>query len=176
MQFKVFSDGDSDKVLISTKPMTDSDHPVWFVIRIMYTEEWDSEWAAKNGKYNVEIHAAGHEWAERKELESAARSIGMEMEQFDGLAPDVKAVLLMEYGISACLWQRSGNNVNQLVKAAKHNIWPDNRSKNRETKIIGSIMFGFTMDQPLNMIGSTGWDFIRGDILAGLKKHEEAVS
>lgn len=31
-------------------------------------------------------------------------------------------------------------------------------------------MFGFFMDAPLNAIGSTGWDFVRGDITAALSK------
>jgi len=35
------------------------------------------------------------------------------------------------------------------------------------------MFFGFMMDKPINRIGSTGWDFIKGDINAGLKRIDQ---
>lgn len=55
-----------------------------------------------------------------------------------------------------------GNNKGELLKAARK-------------ELLGvDMLFGFYMDRPLNAIGSTGWDFIKGDITAGFRKHEES--
>lgn len=35
------------------------------------------------------------------------------------------------------------------------------------------MLLGFYLDAPINMLGSTGWDFLDGDVTAGLKRLEE---
>jgi hypothetical protein len=46
----------------------------------------------------------------------------------------------------------------------------------KEADILTGIMFGFNMDSPKNGIGSTGWDLLRGDVMAGLRRYSEQDS
>lgn len=75
-----------------------------------------------------------------------------------------KVLALSEYGIFAQLWTKSGNNKAQLLKAARE-----------EAQIIKSFTFGFKMDCAANALGSTGWDFIKGDITAGLRRYRKTA-
>lgn len=65
------------------------------------------------------------------------------------------ATALHDYGVSAQVFNVSGNNINKMFA----NI----RKKCNEIK----VMFGFYMDKPINMVGDTGWDFVKG--LGGFK-------
>jgi hypothetical protein len=38
------------------------------------------------------------------------------------------------------------------------------------------FFFGFAMDQAQNRIGSTGWDLIKGDLLAGLNRQPDMTN
>lgn len=68
------------------------------------------------------------------------------------------AVLLSEYGYHAVLSSNTFSNLRKGVKEAKTQAEAIN------------MMFGFYMDHPQNRIGSTGWDFIRGDMMAALDR------
>lgn len=155
---KVTKDSDDAKNWTS-EVYKDSNWPLVFIIRCQYCEYWDSEWA-KQGKYHFSINAVSPK-AAKKKIDSACQSMSMSREDFDKYPIEVQAEILLDYGTAATLWQRQGNNMGKLLKAAKEElgvIW---------------IMFGFYMDKPLNAIGSTGWDWIRGDILGGLKKRSK---
>jgi len=43
-----------------------------------------------------------------------------------------------------------------------------------EAEVQAGMIFGFAMDRPQNAIGSTGWDLIKGDTLAGLNRYKAA--
>jgi len=153
LRFKKLSDSDSGMMLVSNE-FSDSDWPVRFVIRVMYTDYYDSEWTKTAGKYHVEVHATSFAACGKKEIDRASESASEDIAE---MSPEWQAVALVEYGTSANLWQKTGNNLAELLKSAR-----------KELALI-SMLFGFYMDKPLNAIGSTGWDWIRGDILAGLK-------
>lgn len=74
---------------------------------------------------------------------------------------EAKVEALHSYGISAKLWDDEGDNCKKLLKEA-HN--------QAETS---SIFFGFMMDKRQNLIGDTGWDFIKGDIGKALRRTEK---
>ena len=107
-------------------------------------------------KYMVTLQAVSPDEAGEKELNSALESFGWEDIDRSELTDWQRVGLLSESGCYAQLWNDGGDNLKKLLKEAH------NQAK------ISDIMFGFMMDRPINMIGSTGWDFIKGDILAGL--------
>jgi len=61
-------------------------------------------------------------------------------------------------GIEAKVFGESSNNARELMKQAR-----------KEAEKI-ELLFGFYMDRPQNAIGSNGWDFIKGDVMAGLQR------
>jgi hypothetical protein len=69
-----------------------------------------------------------------------------------------KAQALLEYGLAATLWDNSGTSPRRLLDAALSHL-PE-----------VAMFCGFKLDAPQNAIGTSGWDFMRGDILAGLKR------
>lgn len=129
----------------------ESDWPITFILRTQFTEHWSEEWAKKAGRYSVEIHAVSPEAAE-KEIDNAIRSVSLAREEFQALPRFAQCEILLDYGVSACLWSKTGNNRAQLEREAR-----------KELKMI-CFLFGFYMDRPLNAIGNTGWDWIRGEV------------
>lgn len=138
-------------ILYDAGLVTDSDHPAFLFVKVEHCEHWDSEWA-KQGKYNVSIETAGPEWVSAEETARALQSCGMSREEFDKLTPLWQSRVLAEYGIRAVLWQRQGSNLRGLLKDAR-----------KELGLV-EMLFGFYMDKPMNRIGNSGWDFIRGEI------------
>ena len=78
--------------------------------------------------------------------------------EFDGglcwseLSTNGKINVLVERGTHATLWQQSGIDETELINQAKEQY--------QQTLTVG----GFQLDQPQNAIGSTGWDFMKGEI------------
>ena len=157
--FSIVEDSDDSIVYVARKDFTDSDKPLRFAVKVMYCEEWDSEWAT-NGKYHIEICAVGPEWCSEETLGRAAECCGMSMEEFGKVSEEWRCLTLIEYGTRAPLWQEQGNNLRKLLKAAREEL----------ARI--QMLFGFYMDRPVNAIGDTGWDWIAGDIGAAMKRKE----
>lgn len=67
---------------------------------------------------------------------------------------------LMRRGTCACVIQESGNSKVDVLQRIQERMF--------EVTTLG----GFVLDRAQNAIGSTGWDFMKGDILAGLKRHQ----
>lgn len=65
------------------------------------------------------------------------------------------------YGLCASLAELYGNNEDELLTEAKKQAIP----------LKGLI--GFYLDRPQNAIGSTGWDFLRGDIDRPLREYQK---
>jgi hypothetical protein len=66
--------------------------------------------------------------------------------------------LLVSYGVYATLKTRYGSNYSKMFKEA------------RKEAICAAGLYGFYMDKRQNRIGSDGWDFQRGNVLAGLNQ------
>ena len=148
---KLWNDNDSEKSWISRGPMVNSDWPVWFVLRAQYMEEFSEEFARDVGKYCVEILAVAPDAVSTEEMKNAFKYVGWE----DGLANttvEQKIDALVSYGTYARLHNGTGNNLSKLLKEARQQLSPM------------SGLFGFYMDRQQNAIGSTGWDFIKGEI------------
>lgn len=170
-KLKVLHDYDSSLLLMREEPLNDcgqfddpdtEDHPAYGCIKLEYTEDWGDD-AAKAGKYYVCLHVVGPKWVSEKDALSAMSSCGADDGKlFADLSLAQQCEILLDYGISACVWQKQGHNKSQLLQEAKK-------------EFVGlSCMFGFYMDRVLNGIGSTGWDFMRGDLDAGLHRALES--
>lgn len=67
---------------------------------------------------------------------------------------------LMSRGTCATVIQESGNSKVDVLQRIQARMF--------EVTTFG----GYGLDKAQNAIGSTGWDFMKGDILAGLKRHQ----
>ena len=122
------------------------------VVRLMFTDEYDSEWAAENGKYHVELLAVTPGIVGKKERESLFSSFDINETDWNEYDNDVKCEYCIQYGYSACLWQNTSNDSNSLLVEVE---------KQRQTAL---ILGGFMLARSQNAIGSTGWDFMKGKL------------
>jgi len=141
----------------------DYDFHYWLVMDVRPNEDW--EYGDKDRpKYWVSLAVVSPEAADPKELQAAARSWGMD--DADTLKAQADPLFLVEclhsYGVAAYVWNGEGNNLSVLMKEAR-----------KEAQLASGIMFGFYMDRAQNMIGSTGWDTVKGDLLARLRRYED---
>ena len=151
MRFKELTNNDTEIRLISKK-LNNGDFDYWLVIEVLYMEEFTPD---PDFKYMVTLQAVSPQEAGPKQLKEALECFGLEEKEIE-LTDWVKVGLLSESGCYSQLWNEGGDNLREILKEAR-----------QQANIIESL-FGFYMDRPINMIGSTGWDFIKGDILAGL--------
>lgn len=152
MRMRVIHDYDCDKLWFS-RWIDRGDFPFLFAIKLEYLEDHGEEIVKSLGKYIVSVRAVSPAAAGEENVKQALRSCGWE-----GMPDSQEAIaeVLLDYGTYATLGEFHGNNVKSLLKQARECL--------RES----DMFFGFKMDRAQNRIGSTGWDFIRGDILAGL--------
>lgn len=140
----------------------DYDFHYWLVMDVRPNEDW--EYGDKHQpKYWVSIAVVSPEAADPKELQAAIASWGL---PDDRLAEYMKDPLFLveclhSYGVAAYVWQGEGNNLSVLMREAR-----------KQAQLV-DMMFGFYMDRPQNAIGSTGWDTVRGDLLAGLRRYKD---
>jgi len=132
----------------------------WLVRSIENWAEHDSEMAARC-KYLVEIKLVAPE--QFRDKKAAMDCSGIE-EKWDDLIDEVKVEIIESYSGGVTIFSESGNNYKDLFKRAQ-----------KEAEV-SSMLFGFKMDAPVNKIGSTGWDALKGDISAGLRRYSESDS
>jgi hypothetical protein len=108
----------------------------------------------ENGTYMISIKAVSPSEPSDEEKRSALYSIGLEEmnDKISTIEPFEMAKILNEYGTGAVLFSDNGDNARELFKIAREEC----------EKI--TTLFGFYMDRQLNMIGNSGWDFIKGEI------------
>ena len=133
--------------LFVTKKLNNGEFDYWLFVEFINME--DATGDTSQGKYMVTIDAVAPGVVEREDIKEAFESLGFEKVPKDKLKV---AIALQQYGVKATLWSKMGNNAEKLMQEARE-----------ETDKISSL-FGFYMDRRLNMIGNTGWDFIRGNI------------
>jgi hypothetical protein len=113
-------------------------------------------------KYMVIINSVAPSLVSEQDLKGAFESMGVDdpTEQ-ERIRKDQKAIagILSEYGLSAPLFNDVGDNAKKLMDEAKK----------QGPTITG--LYGFYMDKPVNRLGNTGWDFIKGNI--GLKPKQD---
>jgi len=141
----------------------DYDFRYWLVMDVRPNEDWEYG-DKKDPKYYVSLAVVSPEAADPGELQRAIDSWGIPDDELPRYMADPMFLVecLHSYGVAAYVWQGHGNNLSALMKEAR-----------REAQLASGIMFGFYMDRAQNMIGSTGWDTVRGDLLAGLRRFQD---
>ena len=152
LKLKLVDDGDCAMIIVSQK-RNKGDFDFFFVVRLTYMEEYCDD---ADFKYIVDVLAVSPEQAKSQCQDYIENSMGGNFDESDEIQ---RVQALVRYGAYATLFSKTGNNKRELLSEAKG-----------EATKINFISFGFEMDKPQNRIGSTGWDFIKGDIMAGLKK------
>lgn len=108
--------------------------------------------------YVVELRMVDLEQLSPKNIEDAMRSCG-----YDGApnTPDVLAFMCQEYGCHAPLEEWSGNNAHKLLREARKSA---NEFRFNESALAEA------MERPVNKIGSTAAEFMRGDIHSAMER------
>ena len=130
----------------------------WVVMEIRNDRDSDSPAA-----YNVSLSVVAPSQAGEDKVQAAMECCGitetmMATAVANGFGDEAKVEALHAYGIATPVWNRYGNNHRQLMQAAR-------QFANTEL----DSLFGFVMDRPVNRIGTTGWEALRGDLDAALK-------
>jgi hypothetical protein len=141
-----------------TKKLNNGNFDYWLIVDFMSFLDATGEKIDGKYIYVIEIHAVAPSQVPNKEKDAAFRSMELENEDRSTMTEEQIAEVIESYGISANLRTLYGTNANKLMKEAR-----------KEINIV-SRLFGFYMDRPENRIGSTGWDIIKGDLMAGLYK------
>jgi hypothetical protein len=129
----------------------------WLVLELINMDDAVGRDNMGQPKYHVCVSAVSPQEAGQEGLEKAVSCCGLrEDEEAD---PLMQVEALHSYGISSPVWQGSGNNSKLLIREAK-----------RQAQIHGVDSFEESMRRPVNAIGSTGLEILRGDITAGLAR------
>ena len=159
ISLKEIENGDYQLLYLSNVKIGSFEHggddpDTYFLLRIEYTDQWGDDY--DGGKYHATICACGPGWPVG---DNPFSSLGISREEFLTLPTIGQLQVLIDCGLCAPLWQKSGSNLATLKRLA------------REELQSLRMLCGFALDQPVNRIGSSGWDLMRGDITAGLKSH-----
>ena len=140
----------------------DYDFHYWLVMDVRPNEDWEYG-SKKDPKYWVSLAVVSPEAADPKELQAAINSYGIPADELPRFMADPLFLVecLHSYGVAAYVWNGEGNNLSVLMKEAR-----------KQAQLV-NMLFGFYMDRPQNKIGSTGWDTVKGDLLAGLRRYED---
>jgi hypothetical protein len=134
----------------SIKTLNNGDFDYKMVIQLTDMDEATGD--TSQGKWMATLSAVKTpKYLTKEQLADVANTCSME-------SKDVTCFDIAAVGICANIKTMLGNNKSRILSTLK---------KEANT---ASMLFGFYMDRPLNAIGSTGWDFINGDFLAGLRK------
>jgi hypothetical protein len=140
-----------------SQKLTNGEFDYWLVLELINMNDACGRDNEGQPKYTVELCAVSPTQA-AGELDKALESDGMDRTNENASNPVFQVECLHSYGVSAHLWSGNGNNAHKLIREAKH--------KAMESE----FLFGFAMDRPVNRIGTTGWEAIKGDIMAGLAR------
>ena len=130
------------------------DFDYWFVLEFINWEDATGE-LNDGKKYVASLSVVSPSEAGEENLNKALECCGMPEVELNDL---IKVEVLHSYGVYTQIWSESGNNANKLIKLAK------------EQAKVNEFMFGFAMDKPVNKIGTTGWESLRGDLDSGLRR------
>lgn len=160
MKLIVSRDIDSDKILVSPE-INHGDFPFRFMVHIEYMGYHSEEVEREVGKYCVSLKVVSPTEAKKTDAyDKALESFGWTPEQVQKYGQLAEYEMLLEYGIAAHLWQGCSNNLRDLMRQC--------RSKLNEC----DTLFGFAMDRAENAVGTTGWDMVKGDVLAPLHRRK----
>ena len=131
------------------------DFDYWLVMELINLKEEapQDDWP---GKYHASLAAVSIQQAGPENIEAALGCCGVPEHAEDDPMAQVEA--LHSYGVEVILWSEFGNSAHRLLRNAQ------------EEAALCEMMFGVYMDRCVNRIGTTGWEAIKGDIMAGLNR------
>jgi len=135
------------------------DDEIEYYLVIDFTNMRDACGPEAHASYHVSLDIVSPTSAGADKLRQAIRDVGVPEDQADNPICQVEA--LHTNGLYAVLWSRGGNNARSMMAEARH--WAQRVSS----------LLGFYLDRPQNKIGSTGWDLIKGDVMAGLDREPD---
>lgn len=132
----------------------------WLVLDVFNWEEMTGD--AEQGTYCVTVYQVAPSQASEDTIQSALDSWGYTREQLDDWDdPDLALVeLLADYGNGVPHWQESGNNLGRLLKEAR-----------ARAAHIAQFNPNY-LERRVNALGTNGWNWLKGDITAGLRDNE----
>lgn len=142
----------SDRKLEAMTEVVESDRKVWVFRKTEYPENWDRESREQLGEFCVSLVCASPGFARKKHVALAAGSMGLTAEEYKALKPRDRAVVLMDYGLAVTACQFAGDDLADLLK------------RTEEHAVGLRMLFGVYMDRPVNALGDSGWDWLRGDV------------
>jgi hypothetical protein len=125
----------------------------WLVLELINWHDVVGEGYAP-AHYHVSLSVVSPQEAGEENLAQAKECCGEEKDMDD----TTKVKALHDYGVCTPVWSKDGNNYRKLMREAHK----------QTMSVVG--LFGFYMDRPVNALGSTGWDFVKGNITAGLSR------
>jgi len=158
-------DGGSDKyvwVLKERLPTHETPSNHTYVFIQLDTVEQDNKYREKFDRPDLwfaSIRTVNVGMAGKSGAKEVMQCFGWDEAEWKAIPHVGKAQALLEYGLAAQLWSNSGTSPRRLLAAAVVHL-PE-----------VMMLAGFKLDAPQNAIGTSGWDFMRGDILAGLKRN-----
>ena len=141
---------------ISTR-QSNGEFDYYFVIEILNWKEAVGEREAPPETYNVSLSVVSPQEAGQENCRKATDCCGIEEDMLaraidHGQCEEILVEALHGYGLSVPVWSKDGNNHKELMRQA------------RGEAQIAAGLFGFVMDRPVNRIGVTGWEHLRGDM------------
>lgn len=150
--------GDFDNGKLISPKGNNGDFDYWLVLEICDLHDAMGEKEAP-AKYSIDVAVVAPSEVSAKERKQALQSYGVMEEELSKFGPPFDAIVdvLHSYGTRAIIYSACGERLADLIREAK-----------KQAEICGNFFFGFSMDAPQNAIGTTGWEMIRGDLLAPL--------
>lgn len=155
-------DRDDEIYWVARKPLNNGEFDYWFV---MIIQDITHAMSDPPSKYYATLWVIAPDLPTKETIESYMSPLGLNehedesVEQFD---KPVVAMLLAEAGCGVPVKQIGGNNIAVLERQLRN-----------ETELV-EMLFGVYMDRPVNRIGTTGWDMLKGEIDAGMKRWKAA--
>ena len=146
---------------ISTR-QSNGEFDYYFVIELLNWRETVGEREAPPETYNVSLSAVSPHEAQDK-IGAALDCCGITEAMLrtateNGYRDSVLVEALYNYGTHTPVWNKDGNNWRALMREA--------RQEARQCE----FLFGFYLDRPVNRIGTTGWEALRGDLTSALDR------
>lgn len=153
-------DGEDEKFFLARpEPLEDPAVTCELAVRVHSHEECEC-----GHPWEVEVWAIAPELLPADAWERALYGIGLTPQDVKemGWDPRLRIQTLIDHGFGVPVWRVEGNNLRKLLADAR-----------REVRMVRG-MFGFYMDRAYNGIGTTGWDLLRDDLEAPLRRYREA--
>jgi hypothetical protein len=146
---------------ISTR-QNNGEFDYYLVIELLNWRETVGEREAPPETYNVSLSVVSPQEAQGK-ISAALDCCGiteamLQTATGNGYRDTVLVEALYTYGIHTPVWSKDGNNWRALMREA--------RQEARQCE----FLFGFYLDRPVNRIGTTGWESLRGDLTSALDR------